>query len=211
LDLATVGKYNLIDDKFGKRLSRSMKDLESNGRLVQRMASNPEDAERSIGIYIEQHRRRWQKKGSSVFENPDIASFLTDLARTVTSGGNGWINEILIDGEVAGQQMIICEGKIAYAYRIGINEALAKFSPGHIVTACTIDALKAKGFELLDLGPGEEWFKRRQGSTYQTLLNAGARRGGVNALANFSNLPVISKVVSKLGIKNKMIKSIEQG
>jgi CelD/BcsL family acetyltransferase involved in cellulose biosynthesis len=210
IDLAKVDKHRLIDHKFGRRLNRMMEELEDNGRLVQRIMDSPEGAEKSIRVYIEQHKRRWKKKGSSIFENEHIASFLADLARTVTRNGNGWINEILIDGEVAGQQMIIYEGRTAYAYRIGINESFARYSPGHIVTACSVDVLKAKGYEILDLGPGEEWFKRRQGGTYQSLLNASARRGGLNVLANISNLPVVKGVMGRLGIRTRLIKSIER-
>ncbi len=209
IDLSTTDKRDMIEGKFGKRLNRMIDELEENGRLVQRLVSSPEDAEESIGIYVEQHKRRWKKKGSSVFEDERLASFLKDLARTVTASGNGWINEVRIDGEVAGQQMMICEGRKAYAYRIGINESFAKFSPGHIVTACSIEALKAKGFEVLDLGPGEEWFKKRQGGTYQTLLNANARRGGLNLLANVSNMPGVNAIMDKLGFRSKMIKDVE--
>ncbi len=198
------------DGTIWKSERRARSRLDKEGRLSFRQAKNADEAEKAMLTYVSQHIERWTAKGGSVMSDPDIAKYIVKLGRTVVEKNQGFIFEALIDGEVAGQHLVLAEGKSAHMYRIGVNERYLSYSPGHLISAYCINQFRLRGYTTLDLGPGREPYKMEMGALADYVVTANGLGPGLRLLSKASKLPVMRDIEGRLGVRKTMLNEVNR-
>lgn len=139
-----------------------------------------ERAGEAVATYVRQHIDRWEQKGGSIFRDPENVSFLDRLMNETLARGDGIAFELLINGEVAGQEFSLADGEVARGFRLGMNNAYAKYAPGMITSHFAMSEGQARGFRYFSLGSGGESYKLRTNGEEKSLIGVQARRGMVS-------------------------------
>jgi len=199
---------------FGKRTRGTLREkkskLEREQRLQFRSVQTEQEAERAIDTYVEQHIDRWGSKGGSIFRQPGNEVFLKLATKASLSKGFGYMYEALIDGQVAGQDIGFYEKDLAWAYRVGMSNAFAKYSPGMLVTCHAMRDLREKGIRAINMGGGREDYKYHMGGKETRLLGIEAKRGKVSMLKRLADLPVVRQIDSRVGMRKRALSRLYQ-
>jgi len=162
--------------------------LERGGHKVSLRKVASEDLDRAVETYARQHIERWENKGGSYFRNPENVLFLRSALKEAALRNKSFAHEILIDGEVAAQNFGFVEGDRAYSYRLGMNDAFARYSPGWMVKHFGMTDLRDNGVIKCDFGVGEEKFKTMMGGTTIPLIVFRASRGLMSLLSRAQSI-----------------------
>jgi CelD/BcsL family acetyltransferase involved in cellulose biosynthesis len=205
----------LVDDPIdliGKRTQRTIRKMISSlgneGRMRFQIAESPEQMKESIDIYIELHKKRWEKKGGSIFSDEHIADFLLKISTKMAATGKGRCYNLIIDDEIAAQLLCVDDRSCVRAYRVGVNDNFLNYSPGNVVTYLAMKDLKMRGKRYIDFAKGAEEFKYRMGGEDRYVLSAHGMRGGLATLSTLANLPLIRTLAHKTKMKESVLKEI---
>jgi len=197
---------------FGKRTRETLLEkqnkLEREKRLQFRSVRTEQEAERAIDTYVQQHIDRWASKGGSIFRQPDNVLFLKLATKAALSKGFGYMYEALIDGQVAGQDIGFYEKDLAWAYRVGMSNAFANYSPGMLVTCHAMQDLRERGIRAINMGGGKEGYKHHMGGKETRLLGIEAKRGKLSMLKRLADLPVVRQIDSRVGLRKRSLSKL---
>ncbi|MDH7507853.1 MAG: GNAT family N-acetyltransferase [Methanomassiliicoccales archaeon] len=198
----------LIGKRTRRAIRKMMSILKNENRMQFEIAESPDQIKESINTYIKLHRKRWEKKGGSIFSDEHAADFLLRISMKMAAAGSGVCYNLIIDDEVAAQLLCFDDRACVRAYRVGVNDEYLDYSPGNIVTYLAMKDLKLKGKKYLDFAKGAEEFKYRMGAEDRYLLSVHGMRGGLATLSKLANLPLIRALVQKTKIKDSVLKEI---
>lgn len=194
-----------------KRTIRKMISILGNERRMQlQIAESPQEMRKSIDTYIKLHKRRWGKKGGSIFSDEHVADFLLKISTNMAAAGKGVCYNLIIDDEIAAQLICFDDKSCVRAYRIGVNDEYLDYSPGNLVTYLAMRDLKSKGKRYLDFAKGAEEFKYRMGGEDRYVLSVQAMRGCLATLSRLANLPLMRTLAHRTGIKESVLKEIHR-
>jgi len=200
---------DVISSRTRRTIRKAMNDLELEGRIRYRAVDLPDEAAEAAGMYALQHVSRWSdSKGGSIFSNKDLAEFLKDVMMSAAQEGRGTIYEVWIDGSLASQMLCLEDGDTMRAYRVGMTDRFAEFSPGNLAAHYAMSEAQKAGFTLFDFGAGPEEFKYRLGAQDRSLVRIQAKRGGMKAAARLSSLPGVKQVVDRSGARRSALKAM---
>ncbi len=165
-----------------KNYYKSVKTLERDGHQAELRRVAADDLDRAVGVYVAQHIERWESKGGSYFRIPENANFLRSAFREAALRKQGFVYELLIDGEVAAQNFGFVDGDRASSYRLGMNNAFMRYSPGWMIKHMGLTDLRDSGVRKCDSGVGDEKFKQKMGGMETPLLGMRTSRGAVSLL-----------------------------
>ncbi|MDD1743998.1 MAG: GNAT family N-acetyltransferase, partial [Methanomassiliicoccales archaeon] len=145
-----------FEPRTGRRIQRIIADLRKESRFETRVAKTPEMVETAMKKYLELHIARWESKGGSIFKDARQKDFLINLPVELAKKGKAWVLEVLIDGEIASQQLCLLDKKSTRMYRVAMNDAFRSYAPGYLTSYfAMLEAMKS-GSNIFDMGPGAE-------------------------------------------------------
>ena len=130
--------------------------------------------------------------------------------RATAEEGRGMVYEVWIDGTLASQMLCLDDGDLMRAYRVGMNNRFAEFSPGNLVAIYAMREAQEAGFVQFDFGAGPEEFKYRLGAKDVPLIRIQAKRGTVKAMAKISSLPGLKQLVDRSGARDQALKAFHR-
>ncbi|MEM0449159.1 MAG: GNAT family N-acetyltransferase [Methanomassiliicoccales archaeon] len=204
-----------ITDGFGWRTRKNLRTiwnkLEREGRMAFRTLCSEEDMEKAMWLYIEQHKERWRNRGGSIFQKPREGRLLIEMAKLAGRRRIGVMQELLIDGEVAGQLFSFFDGEVSRAYRMGMAEKFRELSPGRLVMTLAMEDHRARGLKAMDLLHGDEEYKLHLTNKERRLQAVQVSRGSLRTLSRIRAFPPIKLIDERLGIRERMLKRVYTG
>ncbi|MDD1747742.1 MAG: GNAT family N-acetyltransferase [Methanomassiliicoccales archaeon] len=201
-----------ITAKFGWRsrkiLRKARRDLEREGRMQLRIARTVEEAEESMHLYVRQHDERWSQKGGSIFRDERNTRQLLEVGKYAVRSGTGIIHEMLIDGEVAAQSLVMFDGDVGRGYRIGMIDKFEEFSPGKLMFVLMMEDLRARGFRGYDFLRGDEDYKYHMMTHERTLPAIQVLRGSLLTMSKVRNFAPVRMVDERLKVRDRMLKKM---
>jgi CelD/BcsL family acetyltransferase involved in cellulose biosynthesis len=204
-----------IAARFGKNSRRLLKriraELEREGRIQVRVVRTAEEAEIAMNLYVHQHLERWDKKGGSILRDGRNNRQLVDMGKMVVGTGMGIIHEMLIDGEVAAQSLVLFDGDVVRGYRIGMIDKFEEFSPGKLLIMLVMEDLRARGFKGYDLLRGDEDYKFHMMTHERDLPAIQVLRGSLLMMSKARNFPPVQRLDERLKMRDRMLRRMNQG
>jgi CelD/BcsL family acetyltransferase involved in cellulose biosynthesis len=199
-----------IAARFGRNSRRLLKkirsDLERDGRLQVRMVKTVEEAESAMRLYVHQHQERWAQKGGSILNDERNNHQLVEMGKMVVGTGIGAIHEMLIDGEIAAQSLVLFDGNVVRGYRIGMMDKFKEFSVGKLLIMLVMEDLRARGFEGYDLLRGDEEYKYHMMTHERTLPAIQVLRGSLLIMSKARNFPPVQRMDERLKVRDRVLR-----
>jgi CelD/BcsL family acetyltransferase involved in cellulose biosynthesis len=186
-------------------IQRLRNKLERTGRMEFRKVRSAEDAVRAMDLYLSQHEERWGDR-NSIFRIPSNRKQLVELGKLAVSTEKGEINELLIDGEVAGQVLSFIDGNVARAIRIGMADKFRDFSPGMMVFALTMEENRKNGLREFDPGRGNEEYKLRMTNNHRALCSALAYKGTMGVVSRVRSFAPVKVLEGRLQLEDRIMR-----
>jgi hypothetical protein len=187
-----------FEGRSSRKVRRIVNELQRDGRISFVKVWRKEEVERSVDVYIEQHKARWASKGGSIFNDPRQTGFLKEIASRSAERDEVIIYEIHIDGKVASQQLCIRDGRVIRMYKIGMNDEFRSYAPGYLSVYYAMSDARYDGFREFDLGPGQEEYKYKAGGKDRFMYNIQGKRGSMKLLSTASRLPGARRVARRV-------------
>ncbi|HET7443905.1 MAG TPA: GNAT family N-acetyltransferase [Solirubrobacterales bacterium] len=110
-------------------------------------------------------------------ERPPVALVDAAVNRLAPDGASVFM-DMLVDGVPVARDLYLVEGDVALMWLRGLDPAWQPFPCGHLLLCWTARHLRAGGYEVLDMGRGDEPYKFIFGASRRVLL-----RGTIEAVA----------------------------
>ena len=179
---------------FGKSYRRHLQNfrnrLEKEGRMDFHQVGSVEDAERAMNLYLSNHDRQWEHEGSHLSTALNRRQ-LVEIGKLAVRTGKGEINELLIDGEVAGQVLSFFDGNVSRGFRVGMTDKFREFSPGKLAIIRTMEENRKMGIKVMDFLHGNEDYKVHMTNMQHPLGSATVYKGTLGAISRFRSFPAM--------------------
>lgn len=159
------GDYHAVMAKLGSKTrynaGKSRRLLEDKGRLVFESCSSEAQRPAFMQTLIELHQRNWEARGlPGAFARPTFRQFHELISqRLLAKGALGLYILRLDDTPLAATYGFDCRG-VHYGYLMGMKTAVQpKVSMGHLIMACMVEAVIARGCREFDMLRGDEPYK----------------------------------------------------
>jgi CelD/BcsL family acetyltransferase involved in cellulose biosynthesis len=106
-------------------------------------------------------------------ERPPVA-LVAEAVRRLAAGGKVAFFEMLLDGCVVASDLYLVDAPVALMWLRGLDPAWQPFPCGHLLLCWTAARLRGEGYEVLDMGRGEEPYKFVFGASDRVLLRGEA-------------------------------------
>lgn len=117
---------------------------------------------RTLHRLIEWKRRQYRATGAlDVFAHPWTVALLERLQATQTEGFAGVLSTLTAGDTIVAAHIGMRSPTVLHYWFPAYDETYAKLAPGRILLLELIRAASAAGIETIELGPGEEGYKRR--------------------------------------------------
>jgi CelD/BcsL family acetyltransferase involved in cellulose biosynthesis len=98
--------------------------------------------------------------------------FLKHAVSELAAAGACAITELLIDGQPAASDLYLIDGRVAMSWVRGVDPRWRRFPCGHLLLRASAEQFARDGFEVLDMGRGDEPYKFLFGAERRVLLSA---------------------------------------
>ena len=98
--------------------------------------------------------------------------FLVDVVRRLAGTGSCAFMELLVDGRPAARDLYLLERPVATMWLRALDPSWRRYPCGHLLLRASAEAFAADGFDVLDLGTGDEPYKYVFGAERRVLLRA---------------------------------------
>lgn len=175
--LAALGR-NLRQNlgRYARKLDR-----EAGARVVERMVSEPGEAEASIVDLAELHRRsRAAGRSNLAFRHPGMVEFHRRVASRFAAEGKLRMHRLEVGGRVAAIVYCFRHGDVVSFYQTGFDPDLRQYGPGRRIMAAAIRSAIEEGAAEFDFLRGDEPHKSRWGALVrcdQRLVSPAGGRG----------------------------------
>jgi CelD/BcsL family acetyltransferase involved in cellulose biosynthesis len=141
---------------------RSMAKTHALERRVATSTTLPQDMEAFFSLHQLRWRGRWMP---GAFASSAARALHTDAAASLLESGNLRLHTLWLDGKAVAAIYCFHKGTTTYYYLGGFDPALAKLSPGTVLTAKAIQyAIEQDGATTFDFLRGDEGYKYRWGA-----------------------------------------------
>jgi CelD/BcsL family acetyltransferase involved in cellulose biosynthesis len=195
-----------ISRSHRKDYGRKRRGLAALGRLETRMARTPAEVEAALEHCFRLHALRWGSRyDTSDFGAPASRQFVRDVAARLAAQDAFRVLTLELDGAPVAFLSFFVVGGALSAHRTGFDPAYARFSPGALVFFDAFEAAEAQGLMRVELGSGEERFKRQLAGSGEPLYDgvglATRIRGTVASTAESRALALRHRVKSSRQIR----------
>ncbi len=128
---------------------------------------------------LEWKRDQWRRTNCpDVFAHDWVKQVVNETNEAVSDNFGGELFTLKVDGELAAVIFCLRANTTLHAWFVSYNPKFDNYSPGQICFVETLKAMAEKGFEKLDLGPGDYRFKASLANTQR--ISGCGYVGGVN-------------------------------
>ncbi len=127
---------------------------------------------RDLSGFVAMREARLRRTGRPLDLPP--VTFMTHVVTDVAGEGRCAFTEMLLDGHVAARDLYQVRPPVAMLWLRALDAAWQRFSPGHLLLHASAEAFADEGYEILDLGRGNEPYKFVFGAEPRVLLEARA-------------------------------------
>ncbi len=167
LDAPDFGRWLAAKSRnFRQDMRKKRRRLEQAGGHV-RLARSDEDARRAIAAFVRLHHARFAQRGSH-FPRSGLQEMLEDAATALLPTERLRLFTVEVDGQVVGVNVIVAAGGVASLWGTTFSDAHAALSPGVLATLSVVEDAYARGEHTVDLGWGDQDYKRRFGTPGST-------------------------------------------
>jgi CelD/BcsL family acetyltransferase involved in cellulose biosynthesis len=196
-----------ITADFGKSTRRHLQNmrnrLEKEGRMGLHKVENVEDAERAMNLYLSNHEQQWDH-GISHLNTALNRRLLVEMGKLAVGKGMGEINELLIDGEVAGQVLCFFDGDVSRGFRVGMTDKFQDFSPGKLALILNMEENRKRGMKAMDFLHGNEDYKVHMTNMQHPLGSAMVNKGTWRAISRVRSLPAMRFLENRLKFHDRI-------
>lgn len=144
---------------FRQQMRKSKRDLIRKGATF-RMSSKA-DLERDLASFARLHHARWQDRGGSYGLNESVESMLLHASRVLVSDGRFrlWCTDV--EGATISAHIFLAAGGEVTYWLGGFDDEWSSFRPSLVTILAAIEDAWSRGDERVDLGVGDQDYKRR--------------------------------------------------
>jgi CelD/BcsL family acetyltransferase involved in cellulose biosynthesis len=156
--------YDAYLSMLGKSLRYDVRRLDKSlfkGGRASLQAVGPAEIGAGMNVLLDQHRRRWRRRGLPGAFVGGAARFHQDWAHQAVRNGWLWLSVLRLDGRPIGAIYAMALGRTCYYYQAGFDPAHGSISPGTLLVAETIRRAIDEGKTEFDFMRGDEPYKRR--------------------------------------------------
>lgn len=146
---------------FRKRMRALRRKFAEAGGTVR--AATQETLRADIETFMQLHAARWEGRGVSaiVARRDELAALYEEIGRAQLDSGRLRLYVLELNGEPIAAELFAAAGGELASINGGFDERHAKLGPSHVAIMHAIEEGIARGDTRLDLGPGDQDFKRR--------------------------------------------------
>lgn len=146
---------------FRKRMRALRRRFADAGGTIR--AATPATAKDDIETFMRLHAMRWETRGESaiVARRAELTALYEEMAAAQLDSGRLRLFLVELDGEPIAAELFAEAGGELSSINGGFDERHAKLGPSHVAIMHAIEDGIARGDKRLDLGPGDQDFKRR--------------------------------------------------
>ncbi len=160
---------SIASPRLAKRVSTSMERLRA-AHSVEIGWKRGESAVTALPTFISCREARLKAKGRPLDLPP--LSLLEDVVGRMAPSGRCALIELRIDGDLAAADLYLLEPPVGMMWLRALERKWQKHLSGHLLLHTTVKLLGREGYEVLDLGRGEEPYKFEFGAEARLLLCA---------------------------------------
>jgi CelD/BcsL family acetyltransferase involved in cellulose biosynthesis len=153
---------------FRQQMRRARRGLEKQGAVF-RVSGSTDELERDLADFARLHLARWEWRGGSTALPPGADAMFREAGAALLGEGRFRLASIEVDGKVVGSQLFVAAGHEVSYWNGGFDDAYAKFKPSYVGLVDVIGYALDRGYQRLDLGPGEQDYKSRFSDGQDTL------------------------------------------
>jgi CelD/BcsL family acetyltransferase involved in cellulose biosynthesis len=165
---------------FRQQLRRSRRRLEDRGATFRRADASAEISA-LLPTFVALHEDRWRGRGGSRAVGADTQPVLAEVARALDGTERLTMELLEVDGRPVSAHLFLAAGEETTYWLGGFDEAYAADRPGLVALLQGVEHALGRGAARLDLGPGDQPYKRRFADAereldWVTLVLPGPRR-----------------------------------
>ena len=165
---------------------------------------NVEDAESAMNLYLSNHEQQWDH-GKSHLNTTLNRRLLVEMGKMAVRTGMGEINELLIDGEVAGQVLCFFDGDVSRGFRVGMTDKFKDFSPGKLAIILNMEENRKRGMKAMGFLHGNEDYKQHMTNMQQPLGSAMVNKGTWRAISCVRSFPTMWYLENRLKFHDRIV------
>jgi CelD/BcsL family acetyltransferase involved in cellulose biosynthesis len=179
--------------KKRKEIRRLQKRLAELGAVEERMLADPADLDAWCDAFLALEASGWKgQEGTALADDPAHAAFFRQACAAALAAGRLHFLRIDLDGAPIAMLANFRHGEGAFSFKIAIDEAHGRFSPGVLIELFNLHAVQddpviawmdscaAPGHPMID----SLWAERRSIAQYRVALTGSFGRKAAFALAN---------------------------
>ncbi len=167
---------------FRSQIRGSRRKLAKAGGAV-RVSAGTEELQRDLAEFERLHLARWGERGGSTAIGRGTSRMLADAGGELMGSGRLQLASVEVDGRVISSLLFVAAGGEVSFWNGGFDEEYASLRPSLINLVEAVSRGLERGDTRLDLGPGDQGYKRRLADGGEQLVSwslvpPGARQGG---------------------------------
>jgi CelD/BcsL family acetyltransferase involved in cellulose biosynthesis len=145
--------------KFRQQMRRSRRRAEEQGAVFRR-ARDVDAAKDDLRTFARLHLDRWKDRGGSLALRPGVFEMLLDFAEQEIPTGRFRIFSIDLDETTISTQLFVRAGRRTSFWLGAFDPAAPVRNPGLLGVLAGIEDAFGEGLDEIDLGPGDDQYKR---------------------------------------------------
>ncbi|BAT60983.1 hypothetical protein GJW-30_1_03533 [Variibacter gotjawalensis] len=114
-----------------RTLQRSRRRLEQQGNVQLRVARQPHEIRAALEAFLQLEQQGWKaQKGTALAQHAGDAAFIRKAAPEMAARGALDILTLYVGERPIASGIVVRQGRLASWFKIGFDQAMAKFSPG---------------------------------------------------------------------------------
>jgi len=138
-----------------KNLRRARNRLGDINIVETRLLFGDDISDATVEHFLRLESLGW-KASSSLLSTQEESVFFKEMTDACRSRGLLWFCELLIGGKVIASTANFCIGDAGFAFKIGMDPAYAKYSPGYLVEYGFLEASENNDFPLREIESGAQ-------------------------------------------------------
>jgi CelD/BcsL family acetyltransferase involved in cellulose biosynthesis len=176
LPAAPAAATSLLSRKARSDLARCRRRAEEAGPIRVRTA-DAASLDELMAQLARIHALRWAARGEAgMLADPRVWAFHAAAARELLSAGVLRLHVLELGGRAIAAQYALRRGDCGYSYLTGFDPAFARFAPGALLTAFTLEDALREGARRFDFLRGREAYKYAWGAEDQPQVRRRIRR-----------------------------------
>ncbi len=144
-----------VSDSRHKKLQNARIQLGKLGTVETRIVFGDEISDATVEDFLHLESLGWKAK-SSMLATQEGRSFFREVTDACRSRDMLWFCEVLLSGKVIASTVNFYVNDVGFAFKVGMDPAYAKFSPGYLVEYAFLEACENNDFPFREIESGAQ-------------------------------------------------------